>query len=279
MTDQTVRPGEPSRLHGWRAKVHEVIFEADTPAGKAFDILLIVAILFSVVIVSLESVPEVRAQYGQQLRTAEWVITILFTIEYILRLLCVERPAAYATSFFGIVDLLAILPTYISVLIPGTQALTVVRVLRLLRIFRVLKLVQYVSEARTLSSALRASSKKIFVFLFAVVIIVVIVGSLMYLVEGPVNGFDSIPRSIYWAVVTLTTVGYGDIAPGTSLGRFIAVCVMILGYGIIAVPTGIVTRELVREDRSRFTTRVCRSCNAEGHDTDAEYCKACGRPL
>ncbi|MCL7991188.1 MAG: ion transporter [marine benthic group bacterium] len=279
MTDQTVQPGEPSRLHGWRAKVHEVIFEADTPAGKAFDILLIVTILFSVVIVSLESVPEIRAQYGPQLRAAEWVITILFTIEYLLRLLCVERPSVYATSFFGIVDLLAILPTYISVLIPGAQALTVVRVLRLLRIFRVLKLVQYVSEARTLSAAMRASSKKIFVFLFAVVIIVVIVGSLMYLVEGPANGFDSIPRSIYWAVVTLTTVGYGDIAPGTSLGRFIAVCVMILGYGIIAVPTGIVTRELVREDRGRFTTRVCRSCNAEGHDSDAGYCRACGSSL
>ena len=279
MTDQTVRPGEPSRLHGWRAKLHEVIFEADTPAGKAFDLLLILAILFSVVIVSLESVPEVRAQHGQQLRAAEWVITILFTIEYILRLMCVERPMTYAKSFFGIVDLLAILPTYISVLVPGTQALTVVRVLRLLRIFRVLKLVQYVSEARTLSVALRASAKKIFVFLFVVVIIVVIVGSLMYLVEGPANGFDNIPRSIYWAVVTLTTVGYGDIAPGTSLGRFIAVCVMILGYGIIAVPTGIVTRELVREDRSRFTTRVCRSCNAEGHDVDAEYCKFCGRSL
>ena len=279
MTDQTVRPGEQSRLHGWRAKLHEVIFEADTPAGKAFDLLLILAILFSVVIVSLESVPEVRAQYGQQLRAAEWVITILFTIEYILRLMCVERPMTYAKSFFGIVDLLAILPTYISVLVPGTQALTVVRVLRLLRIFRVLKLVQYVSEARTLSVALRASAKKIFVFLFVVVIIVVIVGSLMYLVEGPANGFDNIPRSIYWAVVTLTTVGYGDIAPGTSLGRFIAVCVMILGYGIIAVPTGIVTRELVREDRSRFTTRVCRSCNAEGHDVDAEYCKFCGRSL
>ncbi|MEJ2481879.1 MAG: ion transporter [Gemmatimonadota bacterium] len=279
MTDQTMQPGEPSRVHGWRATLHEVIFEADTPAGKAFDILLILAILFSVVIVSLESVPEVRAQYGSQLRAAEWTITILFTIEYILRLMCVQRPIVYATSFFGIVDLLAILPTYISVIIPGTQALTVVRVLRLLRIFRVLKLVQYVSEARSLSVALRASAKKIFVFLFVVVMIVVIVGALMYLVEGPENGFDSIPRSIYWAVVTLTTVGYGDIAPGSALGRFIAVCVMILGYGIIAVPTGIVTRELVREDRSRFTTQVCRSCNAEGHDVDAAFCKSCGNAL
>jgi voltage-gated potassium channel len=279
MTDQTLPPGEPSRLHGWRATLHEVIFEADTPAGKAFDILLIIAILISVAIVSLESVPEIRAQYGPQLRTAEWVITILFTVEYVLRLLCVNRPAAYATSFFGIVDLLAILPTYISVIIPGTQALTVVRVLRLLRIFRVLKLVQYVSEARTLTVALRGSAKKIFVFLFVVVMIVVIVGAMMYLIEGPAHGFDSIPRSIYWAVVTLTTVGYGDIAPGTPLGRLLAVCVMILGYGIIAVPTGIVTRELVREDRTRFTTQVCRSCSAEGHDSDATHCKYCGSAL
>ena len=207
MTDPTSSPGEPTHLTGWRAKGHEIIYEADTPAGKLFDIGLIVTILISVVVVSLESVPEIQAQFGPQLRAAEWIITILFTIEYILRLLCVERPLAYATSFFGIVDLLAILPTYLSVIIPGTQALAVVRVLRLLRVFRVLKLVQYVAEARTLNRALRASWKKIFVFLFAVLMIVVIVGSFMYLIEGPEHGFDSIPRSIYWAVVTHTTVG------------------------------------------------------------------------
>ena len=279
MTDQTSRPGEQSRLHGWRAKVHEVIFETDTPAGKLFDVALIITILISVVVVSLESVPEIRLRYGAELRAAEWVITILFTIEYILRLLCVERPLSYATSFFGIVDLLAILPTYISLLVPGTQALTVVRVLRLLRVFRVLKLVQYVSEARTLNSALKASWKKIFVFLFAVLMVVVIVGSLMYLIEGPGHGFDSIPRAIYWAVVTLTTVGYGDIAPGTPLGQFLAMCVMILGYGIIAVPTGIVTRELVRADQGSFSGRSCQVCSAEGHDADASHCKYCGSEL
>ena len=279
MTDQTSRPGEPSRLHGWRAKVHEVIFETDTPAGKLFDVALIVTILISVVVVSLESVPDIRLRYGPELRAAEWVITILFTIEYILRLLCVERPLSYATSFFGIVDLLAILPTYISLLVPGTQALTVVRVLRLLRVFRVLKLVQYVSEARTLNSALKASWKKIFVFLFAVLMVVVIVGSLMYLIEGPEHGFDSIPRAIYWAVVTLTTVGYGDIAPGTPLGQFLAMCVMILGYGIIAVPTGIVTRELVRADQGSLSIRSCQVCSAEGHDVDASHCKYCGSAL
>ena len=279
MTDQTSRPGEPSRLHGWRAKVHEVIFETDTPAGKLFDVALIITILISVVVVSLESVPEIQLRYGAELRAAEWVITILFTIEYILRLLCVERPLSYATSFFGIVDLLAILPTYISLIVPGTQALTVVRVLRLLRVFRVLKLVQYVSEARTLNSALKASWKKIFVFLFAVLMVVVIVGSLMYLIEGPEHGFDSIPRAIYWAVVTLTTVGYGDIAPGTPLGQFLAMCVMILGYGIIAVPTGIVTRELVRADQGSFPIRSCQVCLAEGHDADASHCKYCGSEL
>lgn len=282
MTDQTAAPGEPTRLHGWRGKVHEVIFEADTPAGKLFDVVLILTILVSIVVVSLESVPEIQLRYGAELRAAEWVITILFTIEYILRLLCVERPRSYATSFFGIVDLLAILPTYISVLVPGTQALTVVRVLRLLRVFRVLKLVQYVSEARTLNNALRASWKKIFVFLFAVLMVVVIVGSLMYLIEGPEHGFDSIPRAIYWSVVTLTTVGYGDIAPGTPLGQLLAMCVMILGYGIIAVPTGIVTRELVREDqldRRTFSTRSCQTCSAEGHDADAIHCKHCGSRL
>lgn len=279
MTDRMAVPEQGSRLKGWRARGHEVIFEADTPAGKLFDVVLILTILISVVVVSLESVPEIQIRYGSELRTAEWVITVLFTIEYILRLMCVGRPLAYATSFFGVIDLLAILPTYISVLVPGAQALTVVRVLRLLRIFRVLKLVQYVSEARSLNKALRASWKKIFVFLFAVLMVVVIVGSLMYLIEGPANGFDSIPRSIYWAVVTLTTVGYGDIAPGTPLGQFLSMCVMILGYGIIAVPTGIVTSELVRNDHVTISTQSCPSCSAEGHDADARHCKYCGSDL
>ncbi len=279
MSDPTAVPTRPSRLAGWRAKAHEIIFEADTPAGKLFDVALIATILLSVVVVSAETVPGVRARLGPQLRLAEWVITILFTIEYVLRLLCVERPAAYARSFFGIIDLLAVLPTYVSVIWPGTQALVVVRVLRLLRIFRVLKLVQYVSEARTLRRALQASSRKIFVFVFVVFTVVIIVGATMYLVEGPAHGFTSIPVSIYWAIVTLTTVGYGDIAPQTALGQLLSAFVMILGYGIIAVPTGIVTTELVREERRGASTQNCRVCAAEGHDADAAFCKYCGTRL
>jgi voltage-gated potassium channel len=279
MSDPTALPDQASRLAGWRAKAHEIIFEADTPAGKLFDVALIATILLSVVVVSAETVAEVRARIGPQLRIAEWVITILFTIEYVLRLLCVERPWAYARSFYGIIDLLAVLPTYISVIWPGTQALVVVRVLRLLRIFRVLKLVQFVSEARTLRRALQASARKIFVFLFVVVTVVVIVGATMYLIEGPSRGFTSIPMSMYWAIVTLTTVGYGDIAPQTALGQLLSAFVMILGYGIIAVPTGIVTTELVREERRGASTQTCRVCAAEGHDADASFCKRCGGRL
>ncbi len=266
-------------LHGWRAKVHEIIFEADTRAGKVFDIALIVTILLSVVAVMLESVNPVRARYGSILRTTEWVITILFTVEYILRLLCVGQPARYARSFFGIIDLLAILPTYISVIVPGAQALAVVRVLRILRVFRVLKLVQYVQEARVLRQALANSGRKILVFVFVVFTIVIIVGALMYFVEGEDAGFTSIPVSVYWAVVTLTTVGYGDIAPATALGQFLSAMLMIVGYGIIAVPTGIVTTELVRGQQREMTTQVCPQCSVEGHDPDAKFCKGCGSEL
>jgi voltage-gated potassium channel len=266
-------------LRGWRAKAHEIIFEADTPAGKAFDIALIVTILLSVVAVLLESVAPIRARYGSVLRTTEWVITILFTAEYILRLLCVGQPARYARSFFGIIDLLAILPTYISVIVPGAQALAVVRVLRILRVFRVLKLVQYMQEARVLRQALANSGRKILVFLFVVFTMVIIVGALMYLVEGSDAGFTSIPISVYWAVVTLTTVGYGDIAPVTALGQFLSALLMIVGYGIIAVPTGIVTTELVRGQGREITTQVCHECSLEGHDPDARHCKRCGAGL
>ena len=266
-------------VRGWRAKVHEIIFGADTPAGKAFDIALIVTILLSVVAVMLESVAPVRARYGSVLRITEWVITVVFTIEYILRLLCVGQPARYARSFFGIVDLLAILPTYISFFIPGAQALAVVRVLRILRVFRVLKLVQYVQEARVLRQALANSGRKILVFLFVVFTIVIIVGAMMYLVEGEAAGFTSIPLSVYWAVVTLTTVGYGDIAPVTALGQFLSALLMIVGYGIIAVPTGIVTTELVRGQQGEMTTKACHECSLEGHDADAKHCKGCGAKL
>jgi voltage-gated potassium channel len=266
-------------LRGWRAKAHEIIFEADTPAGKAFDIALIVTILVSVVAVMLESVAPVRARYGSVLRITEWVITVVFTIEYILRLLCVGQPARYARSFFGIIDLLAILPTYISFFIPGAQALAVVRVLRILRVFRVLKLVQYVKEASVLRQALVNSGRKILVFVFVVFTIVIIVGAMIYLVEGEASGFTSIPISVYWAVVTLTTVGYGDIAPVTPLGQFLSALLMIMGYGIIAVPTGIVTTELVRGQQSEITTQACHECSLEGHDPDAKHCKGCGAKL
>jgi len=265
----------------WQEKLHSIIFEAETPAGKLFDVLLIISILASVIVVMLDSVSVVNTRYDRQLNFLEWLFTLLFTVEYILRLLCVGRPLSYATSFYGIVDLLAIIPTYLSVLIPGTEFLLVIRVLRILRIFRVLKLVQYISEATLLLKALHASRRKITVFLFTVLALVVILGSLMYLIEGAENGFTSIPRSIYWAIVTLTTVGYGNIAPQTSLGQILAAFVMILGYSIIAVPTGIVTVELSRAAASsnNETTISCQECSAEGHDSDADYCKFCGSKL
>jgi len=262
----------------WRVRLHEVIFEADTPAGKAFDVLLIASILASVLAVMLDSMAGVRQHYGAQLLAAEWLFTILFTAEYLLRLFCVGRPVKYATSFFGIVDLLAVLPTYLSLFFPGSQYLLVIRILRILRIFRIFKLVQFLSEARFLMQALRASARKIAVFLFTVLNLVIIFGALMYLIEGETEGFTSIPRSIYWTIVTLTTVGYGDISPQTGLGQTLASVVMILGYGIIAVPTGIVTVEMSRAT-SRVTTQACPECSAEGHDHDAVHCKFCGSRL
>jgi voltage-gated potassium channel len=263
----------------WRSKLHEVIFEADTPAGKAFDLTLLVAILASVLVVVLESVPSVRANYGRELWVAEWGFTILFTVEYVLRLIAVRQPARYARSFFGIVDLLAVLPTYLSVLVPGAQAFLVVRALRLLRVFRIFKLGEFLGEARMLILALKASVRKILVFLAAVLVLVLIIGSVMYLVETPESGFTSIPQSIYWAVVTLTTVGYGDIAPQSVLGRILASLVMILGYGLIAVPTGIVTVELSQGRTKAVSTQACPNCGLQGHDPDARHCKYCGAPL
>lgn len=268
------------RQANWRLILHEVIFEADTPAGKLFDVILIFSILASVVAVMLDSMAPVRQAYGQYLTAIEWFFTVLFTIEYILRLISVGRSMAYARSFFGIVDLLAILPSYLSLLFPGTQFLLVIRILRVLRIFRVLKLVTYVGAARVLTQALRQSRKKITVFLYTVLTLVVIFGAMIYFIEGEENGFDSIPRSIYWAVVTLTTVGYGDISPKTPLGQTLAAVIMILGYGIIAVPTGIVTTELAQVSRHQsISTQACPECSAEGHDTDAVHCKYCGSRL
>ena len=262
-----------------RAWLHEIIFEAETPVGKAFDISLLVAIVLSVVAVCLETVAGVEAVWGPELRAVEWGFTILFTIEYILRLVCVGKPWRYARSFFGVVDLLAIVPTYLSLVFAGTQSLIVIRALRLLRIFRVLKLVHFLGEARMLHAAFRASSRKIIVFLGVVLTLVLIVGALMYLVEGGENGFTSIPQSVYWAIVTMTTVGYGDIAPQTVVGKILASAVMILGYGIIAVPTGIVTVEIAGALRHSTRTEACMECGAEDHASDAVFCKYCGAKL
>lgn len=264
---------------GWRDVLFEVIFEADTPAGKWFDIVLIVCILLSVATVMLDSVGNINARYGRLLNAVEWFFTILFTVEYVLRLLCVGKPIRYAVSFFGVVDLLAVLPTYASPLFPSSRHLVVVRVLRVLRIFRVLKLGHHTKEATLLRKALYASRRKILVFFSAVVTLVVIIGSLMYVIEGQKNGFTSMPRSVYWAVVTLTTVGYGDISPQTAAGQFLAAMVMILGYSIIAVPTGIVTAELSRAHAAETSRQACPSCSAEGHDRDARHCKFCGAKL
>jgi voltage-gated potassium channel len=263
-----------------RGRLHQVIFESDTPAGRGFDLALIGLILLSVGAVSIETVRGLAPSTYAALRVAEWVLTGLFTLEYVLRLVAVRRPLAYAASFYGVVDLLAILPTYISLVLPGTQALLVVRILRLLRVFRVLKLAHFLSEADVLGRALRASSRKITVFLLTVSTLVVVIGALMYVVEGPDNGFTSIPMSMYWAVVTLTTVGYGDIAPQTALGKALASLVMILGYGIIAVPTGIVTAELTAGARGEGVSgQACPSCGTEARDPDARFCRRCGVPL
>ena len=278
---------EPEDLHPdhspMRRRLYVIIFESDTLAGRAFDVALIGAILLSVVAVMAESVNWARVRYGEALYVAEWIFTILFTIEYALRLYCVRHPHRYAVSFFGVVDLLAIVPTYLSVLLPGAQYLLVIRMLRILRVFRVLKLVQYLDEANVLMRALRGSRRKIEIFLITVLTLVVILGSLMYLIEGAENGFTSIPRSIYWAIVTLTTVGYGDISPQTNLGQTLSAFIMIIGYAIIAVPTGIVTAEIARagsEDRARRSAeRACPECGATGHDEDALHCKFCGAPL
>jgi voltage-gated potassium channel len=265
---------------GWRARLHEIIFEADTSAGRLFDFALIWLILLSVATVILESVRHIREQYGDSLYALEWFFTLLFTVEYLMRLMSVRRPLRYATSFFGVVDLLAIIPTYLSIFVPGSQYLLVIRILRLLRVFRLLKLSEYVTEANTLRRALRASRRKISVFLSAVVLLVIIIGALMYVIEGEEHGFTSIPVSIYWAIVTLTTVGYGDLSPRTPFGQILASIVMIVGYGIIAVPTGIVSVELAQAARQQnVTTQSCPSCGAEGHDPDALCCKYCGANL
>jgi voltage-gated potassium channel len=276
---ETSQRSEKRPEAGWRRRLHEIIFEAETRAGRAFDIVLLWSILLSVAVVMIESVPRYRAEYGDLLLALEWVFTALFTIEYVLRLVSVRYPLRYATSFFGIVDLCAVLPGYLSLLVPGSQSLLVVRVLRVVRVFRIFKLTEHLHEADVLLIALAASRRKIMVFLTTVLAIVVIIGSLMYVVEGEEHGFTSIPTGIYWAIVTLTTVGYGDLSPKTPLGMVLASAVMILGFGIIAIPTGIVTSEISRATRKPATAEACPACGLQGHDLDAVYCKYCSAAL
>lgn len=271
-----------TKYQKWKHRLHEIIYEADTPAGKFFDVVLLIAILVSVLAVMLESVSSIDAKYHTELDILEWIITILFTLEYIARIVSIKKPKKYIFSFFGIIDLLSTIPKYLSLLIGGTHALVALRALRLLRVFRILKLVRYMGASRMLTRALIVSRAKILVFLFFVLILCTILGTIMYLIEGNPSGFNSIPRSIYWAIVTLTTVGYGDIHPITPLGQFIASVIMILGYGIIAIPTGLVGAEYIKQsakDKHHTNTQACPSCNANYHHNKAQYCYKCGNTL
>lgn len=262
-----------------RQRLHDTIFQHDEPAERAFDVVVIVCILLSVLVVMLDSVESISAAHGDLLYAAEWFFTVLFTVEYLLRLWTAKRPLAYARSFYGVVDLLSVLPTWLSIFFPPGRFLAVLRVLRVLRVFRILKLAEYVEQGAVLSAALRASRYKITVFVATVLTITVIVGSLMYLIEGSAAGFTSIPQSVYWAIVTLTTVGYGDVAPEGPAGKALAATLMIMGYGIIAVPTGIVTLELDRASRASAPRRECPGCGVDRHDPDATFCKHCGTAL
>ncbi|MGA7979705.1 MAG: ion transporter [Chromatiaceae bacterium] len=265
---------------GVRLTFYTIIFEADTRTGRAFDVALMAAILVSVAVVMMDSVQRLSDRYGDLFEVLEWSFTLLFTVEYVARLWCVRHPTRYAGSFFGVIDLLAFLPSYLSLLFPHAVAFQGVRALRLLRVFRILKLGAYVAEYRALGQALRGSARKILIFLSVVLMAVLLLGTTMYVVEGPENGYTSIPTSVYWAIVTMTTVGYGDVTPHTDLGKFIASLMMLIGWGIIAVPTGIVTAEMTaRRFTRRPTTRTCHECLSEGHDPDAKFCKDCGARL
>ncbi|MEF3079295.1 ion transporter [Winogradskyella poriferorum] len=285
---------ESENKHTWRTRLHEIIYEADTPAGKLFDVVLLIAILASIILVMLESVSSFDDKYHNLLNIGEWIITVLFTIEYILRIVTVNKPIKYITSFYGIIDLLSTIPKYLSLIFVGTHALVALRALRLIRIFRILKLARYLGASNQLANAIKASRAKISVFLFAVLIASVIFGTIMYMVEGADSGFTNIPKSVYWCIVTMTTVGFGDIAPVTPLGQFIAAVIMIMGYGIIAVPTGIVSAEYTKasgsdkkvsdEEHKHLQTVVlnsqcCINCLAEKHQDDAIYCHKCGCKL
>lgn len=281
---------EEDKLSPWKNKLHEIIYEADTPMGKLFDIILFAIIIFSIILIMLESIKKIDARFHEVLLTLEWVVTIFFTIEYIARVICIKRPKKYIFSFYGIIDFLSTIPLYVSYIFAGSQVLLAVRAFRLLRVFRILKLVRFLGEASQLKNALKASRAKIIVFLFAVLIVSVMMGTLMYIIEGDEAGFTSIPTSIYWTIVTLTTVGYGDIAPITPQGQFIATIIMLLGYGIIAVPTGIVTAEFGKQNKDKsdnvstgnyvhVNTQSCPSCSKEGHRDDATHCYNCGSIL
>ncbi len=279
---------KPTNKKSWRYRLHEIIYEADTPMGKLFDVVLLILILLSIVLVMLESVQGIDTKYHDTLYFCEWVITIFFTIEYIARIITVKKPRAYIFSFYGIIDFLSTIPLYISFIFAGSSFLLSVRALRLLRVFRILKLARYIGEATKLRRALIDSRAKILVFLFAVLVIAVIAGTLMYIIEGPEHGFKNIPISVYWCIVTLTTVGFGDIAPVTPLGQLLATIIMILGYGIIAVPTGIVSAEYTKtmgkedvlgKDYVHVNTQACLNCGAQRHRDDAEYCHKCGEEL
>ncbi|MGC6437419.1 MAG: ion transporter [Flavobacteriaceae bacterium] len=266
----------------WRGKLHEVIYEADTPAGKLFDVVLLIVIIMSIILVMLESIEQIGTQYFVLLDTLEWIITILFSLEYMARIICVKKPSAYIFSFYGMVDLLSTIPKYLSLFVVGTHSLVALRALRLLRVFRILKLTRFISESTNFDRALKRSRVKIAVFLSFVLVLCVILGTVMYLVEGEQeSGFTSIPRSVYWAIVTLTTVGYGDIAPSSALGQFIASLIMILGYGIIAIPTGIVTSEMTKKERDNIpnNTQSCPNCMESYHSDNAQYCHKCGQGL
>ncbi|GLB51225.1 ion transporter [Neptunitalea chrysea] len=264
----------------WKKKLYEIIYEADTKAGKWFDIGLLFLICFSIVLVMLESVASINVTYGDLFLILEWSVTILFTIEYILRIISIKRPLKYIFSFYGLIDFISTIPLYVSYFFAGSHVLIAFRALRLLRVFRVLKLVRFLGEASQLKEALKASRTKIVVFIYTVLIISVILGTIMYLIEGEESGFTSIPRSIYWTIVTLTTVGYGDIAPATNLGQFVASLIMILGYGIIAVPTGIVTIEFARQsNKVHLNTQICSNCQCDNHTDEAKFCYNCGEKL
>ena len=273
-----LRFGKPAG--GWRLRLYTTVFQSDTRAGKIFDCVVIAAIVLSVCAVLADSVDGIARQHGRLLDVLEWIFTILFTVEYVARLVCIDRPMRYATSFFGVVDLVAVLPTYLAVFYPEAQVLIDVRVLRLLRVFRIFRLARFLNEYRLLGRAMANSMRKILVFLSVVVMIVLIVGTLMYVIEGPEHGFTSIPKAVYWAISTITTVGYGDIVPRTELGRTLASIMMLIGWGILAVPTGIVSAEMTAQKfRKDPTDQACAGCGTLGHEEDAAYCRVCGKKL